>query len=146
MAPTEAIHVNDLKQVIHTRRSKTGSAGDAAADGRMAPGRGGRKVGNGGKNRKNKDHRQSGLKQRANKGRWDDICARQLQPDLINQVLAEKTKPDPDLPGLGQHYCVACRFAHLGSCERMWFAICAYAERSLHSPFVTLALLCAEGG
>eukprot|EP00967_Tisochrysis_lutea_P096922 scaffold142136_cov37-Tisochrysis_lutea.AAC.2 len=77
----------------------------------MAPTRGGRKVRGGGKSRTNKDHRQSGLKQRANKGRWDDICARQLQSDVISKVLAEKTQLDPDLPGLGQHYCVACRCA-----------------------------------
>jgi len=71
-------------------------------------GRGGRKVGGGGKSRCNKDHRGLGLKHRDNKGRWDDIVARQLQPDLISKVLAEKTQPDPDLPGLGQHYCMSC--------------------------------------
>ena len=46
-----------------------------------------------------------------NKGRWDDICARQLAPGVAEKVLAEKTVPDPDLPGLGQYFCIACRHA-----------------------------------
>lgn len=68
----------------------------------------GRKVKGGGKSRTNKDHRGLGLKHRVNKGRWDDVCARELIPSVVHKVLAEKTKPDPDLPGLGQHYCIAC--------------------------------------
>ena len=82
----------------HTRMGKKG-------------GRGGRKLGGGGRRHANKDHRQSGLKHTVNKGRWDDICARQLAPGVAEKVLAEKTVPDPDLPGLGQYFCIACRHA-----------------------------------
>ena len=68
----------------------------------------GRKMKGGGKSSTNKDHRGLGLKRRANKNRWDDICAKQLEPQHYETVLRDKTKLDPDLPGLGQHYCVAC--------------------------------------
>jgi bud site selection protein 20 len=73
----------------------------------------GRKVSGGGKSRTNKDHRR--ISQRGIvKARWDDICAAELNPEAIIQgrpqaaVVAEKTAIDPDKPGLGQHYCVAC--------------------------------------
>ena len=80
----------------------------------MVKGRGvGRKVKGGGKSRTNRDHRR--VSQRGIvKGRWDDICAAELQPGAIIQgrpqadVVAEKTVLDPDKPGLGQYYCVAC--------------------------------------
>ena len=72
----------------------------------------GRKVSGGGKARQNKDHRR--VSQRGIvKGRWDDICTAQLMSEVIQgrptkDVLAEKTQLDPDKPGLGQFYCVAC--------------------------------------
>jgi len=72
----------------------------------------GRKVSGGGKNRCNKDHRR--VSQRGIvKGRWDDICTAELttevmQGRLTKDVLAEKKALDPDKPGLGQYYCVAC--------------------------------------
>jgi hypothetical protein len=80
----------------------------------MAKSRGtGRKVKGGGKARQNKDHRR--VSQRGIvKGRWDDICAAELQPEAFIQgrpqteVVADKTAIDPDKPGLGQNYCVAC--------------------------------------
>ena len=67
----------------------------------------------GGKSRMNRDHRR--VSQRGIvKGRWDDICAAELQSDAIiqgrsqAQVIAEKMALDADKPGLGQFYCVAC--------------------------------------
>jgi len=60
----------------------------------------------GGKSRTNKDHRS--LKRTIHKGRWDDICADELREERISAVLAIKTEVDPDKPGLGQFYCVAC--------------------------------------
>ena len=73
----------------------------------------GRKVSGGGKARTNKDHRR--VSQRGIvKGRWDDICAAELQDGGVIQgrsqsaVIAEKTAIDPDKPGLGQFYCIAC--------------------------------------
>ena len=73
----------------------------------------GRKVKGGGKSRQNRDHRR--VSQRGVvKGRWDDICSAELKTDSIIQgrpqaeVIAEKTVLDPDKPGLGQFYCVAC--------------------------------------
>ena len=48
------------------------------------------------------------------KGRWDDIVAKELQTDAVIQgrpqaeVMKDKTALDPDKPGLGQFYCVAC--------------------------------------
>ena len=73
----------------------------------------GRKVSGGGKNRTNKDHRR--VSQRGIvKSRWDDICSAQLIPNTIIDgrpqcdVVAEKVALDPDKPGLGQYYCIAC--------------------------------------
>ena len=73
----------------------------------------GRKVKGGHKNRTNRDHRR--VSQRGIvKGRWDDIVAAELQPGTMIQgrpqedVVAEKKALDPDKPGLGQHFCVAC--------------------------------------
>ena len=73
----------------------------------------GRKMKGGGKSRQNKDHRR--VSQRGIvKGRWDDICAAELNPDAVIEgrpqadVVANKTELDPDKPGLGQFYCVAC--------------------------------------
>mmetsp|Transcript_13179 Transcript_13179/g.28048 ORF Transcript_13179/g.28048 Transcript_13179/m.28048 type:complete len:131 (+) Transcript_13179:295-687(+) len=68
--------------------------------------RGGRKVSGGGKASTNKDHRT--LKRTIYKGRWDDICAEQLLPENVEAVLAKQTAVDPDKPGLGQFYCIAC--------------------------------------
>lgn len=72
----------------------------------MGTGKPGRKVKGGGKNRTNKDHRH--LCHTIYKHRWDDICSEQLKPENIGKVVAEKTELDPDKPGLGQYYCVAC--------------------------------------
>merc|ERR1712070_159112 len=63
-------------------------------------------MGGGGKRHANKDHRT--LKRTINKGRWDDICANELRPERLPAVTKEKTALDPDLPGLGQYYCVCC--------------------------------------
>ena len=68
--------------------------------------KGGRKVKGGGKNRTNKDHRH--LCHTIYKHRWDDICSDELKPEKIDKVMAKKTELDPDKPGLGQYYCVAC--------------------------------------
>ena len=74
----------------------------------------GRKVSGGGKSRTNKDHRMASRRGIV-KGRWDDIVASQLRPEVetINgrtqaAVVKEKTDLDPDKPGLGQFYCIAC--------------------------------------
>ena len=71
---------------------------------RSMGGPGGRKVKGG--TRKPKPHAPVG--NTIHKHRWDDICADELRPERRAVVLAQKTKPDPDLPGMGQHYCVAC--------------------------------------
>ena len=75
----------------------------------MGNGAPGRKAHGGGKGRKNKDHRLHTLQRTIHKNRWDDICATELKVENYDRVVAEKTKLDPDLPGLGQYYCVACR-------------------------------------
>ena len=75
----------------------------------MGTGAPGRKAHGGGKGRKNKDHRLHCLQRTIHKNRWDDICATELKVENYDKVVAEKTKLDPDLPGLGQYYCVACR-------------------------------------
>ena len=75
----------------------------------MGTGAPGRKAHGGGKGRKNKDHRLHCLQRTIHKNRWDDICATELKEENYERVVAEKTKLDPDLPGLGQYYCVACR-------------------------------------
>ena len=75
----------------------------------MGTGAPGRKAHGGGKGRKNKDHRLHCLQRTIHKNRWDDICATELKAENYDNVVAEKTKLDPDLPGLGQYYCVACR-------------------------------------
>jgi|SouAtlMetagenome_1021521.scaffolds.fasta_scaffold141079_2 hypothetical protein len=75
----------------------------------MGTGAPGRKAHGGGKGRKNKDHRLHCLQRTIHKNRWDDICATELKVENYEKVVAEKTKLDPDLPGLGQYYCVACR-------------------------------------
>merc|ERR1711865_507127 len=75
----------------------------------MGTGAPGRKAHGGGKGRKNKDHRLHCLQRTIHKNRWDDICATDLKVENYDNVVAEKTKLDPDLPGLGQYYCVACR-------------------------------------
>ena len=81
--------------------------------------KGGRKVKGGGKSRTNKDHRH--LCHTINKSRWDDICSAELKPDRYAKVLAKKTELDPDKPGLGQHYCVACRRgARTDSAPPLW--------------------------
>ena len=73
----------------------------------------GRKVKGGGKARTNKDHRMASRRGIV-KGRWDDIVAAELREDSViqgkpqAQVVKEKTALDPDKPGLGQFYCVAC--------------------------------------
>jgi len=73
----------------------------------------GRKVKGGGKSRTNQDHLRA-HRRGIVKGRWDDICAAELQCDTVIQgrpqanVVAEKTLVDPDKPGLGQFYCIAC--------------------------------------
>ena len=67
---------------------------------------GGRKAHGGGKSRQNKDHRRDSC--RINKHRWDDQCAEALLPDKVEAHVAAKTELDPDKPGLGQFYCVAC--------------------------------------
>ena len=77
----------------------------------MGNGSCGRKAHGGGKGRKNKDHRLHCLQRTIHKNRWDDICATELKEENYERVVAEKTKLDPDLPGLGQYYCVACRRA-----------------------------------
>ena len=77
----------------------------------MGNGAPGRKAHGGGKGRKNKDHRLHTLQRTIHKNRWDDICATELKVENYDRVVAEKTKLDPDLPGLGQYYCVACRHA-----------------------------------
>eukprot|EP00316_Scyphosphaera_apsteinii_P002456 CAMPEP_0119326986 /NCGR_PEP_ID=MMETSP1333-20130426/69639_1 /TAXON_ID=418940 /ORGANISM="Scyphosphaera apsteinii, Strain RCC1455" /LENGTH=114 /DNA_ID=CAMNT_0007335439 /DNA_START=160 /DNA_END=504 /DNA_ORIENTATION=- len=46
-----------------------------------------------------------------NKHRWDDICAEQLDPNKtarVARIIVEQTEVDPDRPGLGQFYCIAC--------------------------------------
>lgn len=43
-----------------------------------------------------------------NKNRWDDIVQKELKPENIARVVAEKTKLDEDKPGLGQYYCLSC--------------------------------------
>ena len=74
----------------------------------MAKRRGtGRKVKGGGKSRTNYDHRHPSSR-RINKGRWDDIVQSELRPERIASVIALRTAVDPDLPGLGQFYCVSC--------------------------------------
>ena len=85
------------------------AAGQCAAKMAKKGGSCGRKMGGGGKRHANKDHRT--LKRTINKGRWDDICANELRPERLPAVTKEKTALDPDLPGLGQYYCVCCRFA-----------------------------------
>merc|ERR1712195_121851 len=77
--------------------------------GGMGNGSCGRKAHGGGKGRKNKDHRLHCLQRTIHKHRWDDICATELKEENYERVVADKTKLDPDLPGLGQYYCVACR-------------------------------------
>ena len=73
----------------------------------------GRKVKGGGKSRTNFDHRKASRRGIV-KARWDDICAAELQTGTMIQgrpqedVVADKTALDPDKPGLGQFYCVAC--------------------------------------
>ena len=73
----------------------------------------GRKVKGGGKSRTNQDHLRA-ARRGIVKTRWDDICAAELKGGTIIQgraqedVVAEKTALDPDKPGLGQWYCVAC--------------------------------------
>ena len=73
----------------------------------------GRKVKGGGKTRTNRDHRMA-CKRGIVKGRWDDIVAAELNPEATiggraqAVVVKEKTALDPDKPGLGQFYCVAC--------------------------------------
>ena len=48
------------------------------------------------------------------KHRWDDIVAQELQPGAViggrpqEEVIKDKVRIDPDKPGLGQFYCVAC--------------------------------------
>ena len=87
----------------------------------MGNGSCGRKAHGGGKGRKNKDHRLHCLQRTIHKHRWDDICATELKEENYERVVADKTKLDPDLPGLGQHYCVACRSA-------LYPALCACAS------------------
>ena len=69
----------------------------------------GGKKGGGGKGRANKDHRLHCSVRTIHKHRWDDICAEELKAENYEGVLAQKTQLDADKPGLGQHYCVACR-------------------------------------
>ena len=73
----------------------------------------GRGMKGGGKSRTSKDFRTAAARGIV-KGRWDDICAAELNPDAMIQgkpqveVIAAKKELDPDKPGLGQFYCVAC--------------------------------------
>eukprot|EP00324_Dicrateria_rotunda_P006882 CAMPEP_0206162994 /NCGR_PEP_ID=MMETSP1474-20131121/11144_1 /ASSEMBLY_ACC=CAM_ASM_001110 /TAXON_ID=97495 /ORGANISM="Imantonia sp., Strain RCC918" /LENGTH=139 /DNA_ID=CAMNT_0053565401 /DNA_START=76 /DNA_END=495 /DNA_ORIENTATION=+ len=67
----------------------------------------GRKAHGGGKSRTNTNHLRA-HRRGVVKGRWDDICTKELLPENIEKTVAEKTVLDPDKPGLGQHYCVAC--------------------------------------
>ena len=73
----------------------------------------GRKTSGGGKSRQNKDHRIASRRGIV-KGRWDDIVAQELKTDAViggkpqPEVIKEKMALDPDKPGLGQFYCVAC--------------------------------------
>ena len=73
----------------------------------------GRKVSGGGKARQNRDHRRDSQRGIV-KSRWDDIVALELKSDAVIEgrpqpaVVKEKTTLDPEKPGLGQFYCVAC--------------------------------------
>ena len=73
----------------------------------------GRGMKGGGKSRTSKDFRTAAARGIV-KGRWDDIVAAELDPEAMIQgkpqceVIAAKKELDPDKPGLGQFYCVAC--------------------------------------
>ncbi len=67
----------------------------------------GRRVKGGGKSRTNKDHLHP-TSRIIHKGRWDDIVQKELRPENIEHVRAERTEVDVDKPGLGQYYCISC--------------------------------------
>lgn len=73
----------------------------------------GRSVKGGGKSRTGKDFRRASQRGIV-KGRWDDICAAELDAEAFVQgkpsaeVVQAKTELDVDKPGLGKFYCIAC--------------------------------------
>lgn len=101
----------------------------------------GRKAHGGGKSRTNTNHLRA-HRRGVVKGRWDDICTKELLPENIEKTVAEKTVLDPDKPGLGQHYCVACWCVATGAHKSCLLA-CGHARTCLRSRSSACARACA---